>query len=152
MLLGQYPSYRTHSQCLRVCLRVPDHRPATTWVHCLTSCETQSSAAEDGQKICPKHVELIVVSINCYCCISFGLLHYLHELTFHSWKRRFVIRIQAPTLYPLCFSVMHAYTIILHHKGVNFKTRSLREILWASLTLISWSVSELQGRIATYTL
>ena len=35
------------------------------------------------------------------------------------------------------FSVMHAYTIILHHKDVKFKTRSLREILWAYLTIIS---------------
>ena len=43
----QHPSYRTHSQ--RLC--VPGHRPATTWVHYTTSCKTQSSAPEDGQKI-----------------------------------------------------------------------------------------------------
>ena len=34
------------------------HRPATSWVHYTTSCNTQSSAPEDGQNNCPKHVEL----------------------------------------------------------------------------------------------
>ena len=34
-------------------------RPATSWVHYTTSCNTQSNAPEDGQNNCPKHVELI---------------------------------------------------------------------------------------------
>ena len=34
-------------------------RSATSWVHYTTSCNTQSSAPEDGQNNCPKHVELI---------------------------------------------------------------------------------------------
>ena len=33
-------------------------RPATSWLHYTTSCNTQSSAPEDGQNNCPKHVEL----------------------------------------------------------------------------------------------
>ena len=33
--------------------------PATSWMHYTTSCNTQSSAPEDGQNNCPKHVELI---------------------------------------------------------------------------------------------
>ena len=34
-------------------------RPATSWgVHYTTNCNTQSSAPEDGQNNCPKHVEL----------------------------------------------------------------------------------------------
>ena len=33
------------------------HRPATSWVNCTTSCNTQSSAPEDGQNNFPKHVE-----------------------------------------------------------------------------------------------
>ena len=37
---------------------VGGHRPATSWVHYTTSCNTQSSAPEDGQNNCPKHVEL----------------------------------------------------------------------------------------------
>ena len=38
---------------------LPDHRPATSWVRYTTSCNTQSSAPEDGQDHNPKHVELI---------------------------------------------------------------------------------------------
>jgi len=33
-------------------------RPATSWVHYITSCNTQSSAPEDGQNNLPKSVEL----------------------------------------------------------------------------------------------
>ena len=32
---------------------------ATSWVHCTTSCNTQSNASEDGRDQRPKHVELI---------------------------------------------------------------------------------------------
>ena len=35
-----------------------DHGPATLWVRYTTSCNTQSSASEDGQNNFPKHVEL----------------------------------------------------------------------------------------------
>ena len=35
-----------------------DGRPATSWVHYATNCNTQSSAPEDGQNNCPEHVEL----------------------------------------------------------------------------------------------
>jgi len=37
----------------------PSYRPATSWVHYATSCNTQSSAPEDGRNCRPKHVELI---------------------------------------------------------------------------------------------
>ena len=35
------------------------NRSAASWVHYTTGCNTQSSAPEDGQNNCPKHVELI---------------------------------------------------------------------------------------------
>ena len=35
------------------------HRPATSWVQYTTSCNTQTSAPEDGRGQRPKHVELI---------------------------------------------------------------------------------------------
>jgi len=38
------------------CCRSP---AATSWVHYTTSCNTQSSAPQDGQNNCPKLVELI---------------------------------------------------------------------------------------------
>ena len=33
-------------------------RQATSWVYYTTNCNTQSSAPEDGQNNCPKHIEL----------------------------------------------------------------------------------------------
>ena len=38
---------------------LPAYRPATSWVHYSTSCNTQSSAPEDGRDQRPKHVEMI---------------------------------------------------------------------------------------------
>jgi len=38
---------------------LPGYRTATSWVHYTTSCNTQSSAAEDGRYNHPKYVELI---------------------------------------------------------------------------------------------
>ena len=37
---------------------VASRRPATSWVLYATGCNTHSSAPEDGQNNCPKHVEL----------------------------------------------------------------------------------------------
>ena len=39
-------------------------------VHYTTSCNTQSSAPEDGHDHRPKHVELIGIINNHYCCIK----------------------------------------------------------------------------------
>ena len=41
-----------------MCRAIIGGRPETSWVHYTTSCNTQSSAPEDGQNNCPKHVEL----------------------------------------------------------------------------------------------
>ena len=38
---------------------VAGHRPATSWVHYITSCNTQSNAPEAGRDHRPKHVDLI---------------------------------------------------------------------------------------------
>jgi len=38
-------------------------------VHYTTSCNTQSSAPEDGRNNRPKHVELIGITNSRYCCI-----------------------------------------------------------------------------------
>ena len=38
---------------------LPGYRPATSWVHDTTSCNTQSSAPEDGRVQRPKYFELI---------------------------------------------------------------------------------------------
>ena len=38
---------------------LPGYRQAISWVHYTTNCYTHSSAPENGQNNCPKHVELI---------------------------------------------------------------------------------------------
>jgi hypothetical protein len=38
---------------------LPGYRPATSWAHYTTNCNTQSSAPEDGRDQRPKHVEVI---------------------------------------------------------------------------------------------
>ena len=47
------------------------------WVHYTTSCNTQSSAPEDGQNNCPKHVELIGIINNPLLLHLVGCLYYL---------------------------------------------------------------------------
>ena len=59
-----------HTRCCR-----PVYRPATSWVHYTTSCNTQSSAPADGQNNCPKHVAqtgiinkpLLLHLVGCLC-------------------------------------------------------------------------------------
>ena len=42
----------------------------TSWMHCTTSCNTQSSAPEDGQNNFPKHVELTGIIYKPLFCAS----------------------------------------------------------------------------------
>ena len=55
------------------------HRPATSWVHYTTSCNTQSSAPEDGQNNFPKHVELTGIINNLFIVALVGCLYYLYQ-------------------------------------------------------------------------
>ena len=58
------------------------HKPwckVASWVHYTTNCNSQSSAPEDGQNNCPKHVELTGIInkpllLHLVCC-----LYYLHQ-------------------------------------------------------------------------
>ena len=47
---------------------LPGYRPATSWVHCTTSCNTQSSAPEDGRIIPRNMLSWLELLINRYCC------------------------------------------------------------------------------------
>ena len=58
---------------------LPGHRPATLWVHHTISCNTQSSAPEDGQNHRPKHVELIGVINKPLLLHLVGCLDYLYQ-------------------------------------------------------------------------
>ena len=55
------------------------HRPATSWVHYTTSCNTQSSAPLDGQNNCPKHVELTGIINKPLLLYLVGCLYYLYQ-------------------------------------------------------------------------
>ena len=52
----------------------------TSWMHYTTSCNTQSSDPEDGQNICPKHVELsgIIIVIVAYSWLSILFISMMH--------------------------------------------------------------------------
>ena len=59
------PIFRSARLCVTACGIIyprccwPAVRPATSWVHYTTSCNTQSSTPEDRRDHRPKHVELI---------------------------------------------------------------------------------------------
>ena len=58
---------------------LPGYRPATSWVHYTTNCNTQSSAPEDGQNDCPKHVEVIGIINKPLLLHLVGCLYYLYH-------------------------------------------------------------------------
>ena len=54
-------------------------RPETSWMHYTTSCKTQSSAPEDGQTNCPKHVELTGIINKPLLLHIVDCLYYLYQ-------------------------------------------------------------------------
>ena len=57
-------------------------RPATSWVPYTTSCNTRSSAPEDGQNNCPKLVELIGIINKPLLLYLVGCQYYLYLIIF----------------------------------------------------------------------
>jgi len=58
--------------------------PVTSLVHYTASCNTQSSAPEDGQNNCPKHIELIVIINKSLLLHLAGCLYYLYFSILHT--------------------------------------------------------------------
>ena len=58
---------------------LPSYRLATSWVHYSTSCNTQSSAPEDGRGHRPKHVELVGIINKPLLLHLVGCLYYLYQ-------------------------------------------------------------------------
>ena len=58
------------------------HRPATSWVHYTTNCNTQSSATEDWQINCPKDAELTGIINKPLLLHLVGCLYYLYFIIF----------------------------------------------------------------------
>ena len=55
------------------------YRPAISWVHYTTNCNTQSSVPENGQNNCPKHVELTGIINKPLLLHLVGCLYYLYQ-------------------------------------------------------------------------
>ena len=61
---------------------LPAYRPATSWVHYTTSCNTKSSDPENWQNYCPKHVELTGIINKPLLLHLVGCLYYLYFFIF----------------------------------------------------------------------
>ena len=68
--------------CYSLWYNAPMMLPATSWVHCTTSCNTQSSAPEDGQNNCPKHVLLTGIINKPLLLHLVGCLYYSYFIIF----------------------------------------------------------------------
>jgi hypothetical protein len=57
------PNFKNARLCVTACgiMHLRCCRPEKSWVHCTTSCNTQSSSPEDGREHRPKHDELIII-------------------------------------------------------------------------------------------
>ena len=84
------PIFRNNGLCVTVCgimhprrCRPVAGRPAKSWVHYTTSCNTQSIAPEDGQSNYPKHVELtVIINKPLLLHLRVGCLYYLYFVIF----------------------------------------------------------------------
>ena len=66
--------------CYSLWYNAPTMLPATSWIHYTRSCNTQSSAPEDGRNHRPKHVELILMINEPLLVHLFGCLYYLNSV------------------------------------------------------------------------
>ena len=78
------PIFRNTRLCVTACgIMHPRYcRPATCWVHYTTRSNTRSSVLEDGQKNCPKHVELTGIINKPLLLHLVGCLYYLYFFIF----------------------------------------------------------------------
>ena len=72
--------FRSTRLCVTACtIHVQCYRPATSWVHYTTSCNTQSSVPEDGKNNCSKHVELTGIIKKPLLLHLVGCLYYSYQ-------------------------------------------------------------------------
>ena len=71
------PIFRSTRLC--VTMFSAGHRPEKSWLHYTTSCNTKSSAPEDGQNNCPKHVEVTGIINKPLLLYLVGCLYYLYQ-------------------------------------------------------------------------
>ena len=73
------PIFRITRLCTTACMLPAGGRPAASSVHYTTSCNTQSSAPEDGKNNCLKHVELTGIINKPLLLHLVGCLYYLYQ-------------------------------------------------------------------------
>ena len=73
--------FRSTRLCVTACGIIHPRccRPATSWVHYTKSCNTHSSAPEDGQNNFPKHVELTGIINKPLLLHLVDCLYFLHQ-------------------------------------------------------------------------
>jgi hypothetical protein len=97
---------------------LPGYRPAKSWVHYTTSCNTKSSAPEDGRNYRPKHVELIGInnkplllnldSFLYYLSAASKFIHITAALLFNSYECNI-----CPFFYSAC-SKVHTHALLCY--------------------------------------
>ena len=75
------PNFRSTRLCVTACgiMHPRCCRPATSWMHYTTSCNTQSGVPEDGQNNYTKHVELTGIINKPILLQLVGCLYYLYQ-------------------------------------------------------------------------
>ena len=75
------PILRSARLCVTACgiMHPRCCRPATSWLHYTASCNTQSSAPEDGQNNCPKYVLLTGIINKPLLLHLVGCPYYLYQ-------------------------------------------------------------------------
>jgi hypothetical protein len=102
-------------------------RPAASWVPYTTSCNTQSSAPEDGRNHCPKHVELIGI-INKSVIVASSWLYYL------------CCNMYIPSLFMIisqflaCYLFDHVFLKLLLHSSRNSRPLKVKALFLTSET------------------
>ena len=99
-------------------------RPATSWVHYTTSCNTQSSVPVDGRNNRPKHVELIWIINKLLLLYLVGCVYYLYQwctVKQISHPERILVKPDAEVFY-LHLPVRLSLFKIRHNKGLDIKT------------------------------
>ena len=109
------------------------------WVHYTTSCNTQSSAPEDGQNNCPKHVELTGIINKPLLLNLVGCLYYLYQ-----WRT--VKQISVNEIYLLIKYIKSVLWRVAKRLSYTEDTRCLKvkqvneQVKWdRKLTLQEWS-------------
>ena len=87
--------------------------PATSWVHYTTSCNTHSTAPEDGQNNCQKYVELSGIINEPLLLHLVGCLYYLYFITFF-------LRLAKQSQFIPLQNVVYFITLILFRKIFTF--------------------------------